>query len=49
MVTRDEEGMARAGKLNIAALLVERSGTGFIERTTPRVEEIASTRYWSER
>jgi hypothetical protein len=48
MVTRDEEGMARAGKLNIAALLAERSGTGFIERT-PRVEEIASTRYWSER
>jgi hypothetical protein len=45
MLTRDEEGIARARKLNLAALFVERSGTGFIERTTPRFEEIASTRY----
>jgi thiamine biosynthesis lipoprotein len=42
MVLGGDEGMALATRLNIAALFIERSDSGFVERATPRFEEIAS-------
>ena len=44
MVLGTEEGMALATKLNLAALFIERNGDRFVERATPRFEEIASKR-----
>jgi len=38
-------GCRGARKLHLAALFIERSGTGFIERAMPRFEEIASKRW----
>lgn len=45
MVLGQDEGMALARKLNLAALFIERTEQGFSERATPRFEEIASKRY----
>ena len=44
MVLGPDEGMALARKLNLAALFIERTGEGFIERATPRFEEITANR-----
>jgi thiamine biosynthesis lipoprotein len=48
MVLGTDEGMALATKLNLAALFIERTDTGFSERATPRFEAIASSqeRFW---
>src|SRR6476620_916088 len=40
MVLGTDEGMALATKLNLAALFIERTNDGFVERATPRFEEI---------
>jgi FAD:protein FMN transferase len=42
MVLGGDEGMALATRLNVAALFIERRESGFVERATPRFEEIAS-------
>ena len=44
MVLGPDEGMAVATKLNLAALFIERTDEGFVERATPRFEQIASKR-----
>jgi thiamine biosynthesis lipoprotein len=44
MVLGPEEGMALATRLKLAALFIERSDNGFVERATPRFEEIAPKR-----
>lgn len=44
MVLGPEEGMALAIKLNLAALFIERTASGFSERTTPRFDQIAAHR-----
>ena len=44
MVLGTDEGMALATKLNLAALFIERTNDGFVERTTPRFEEITAKR-----
>ena len=44
MVLGTNEGMALATKLNLAALFIERTNDGFVERTTPRFEEITAKR-----
>ena len=36
--------MALATKLNLAALFIERTNDGFVERATPRFEEITAKR-----
>jgi thiamine biosynthesis lipoprotein len=41
MVLGTDEGIALAAKLSLAVLFIERTGEGFIERATPRFEEIA--------
>jgi thiamine biosynthesis lipoprotein len=41
MVLGMDEGLALATKLNLAALFIERTGEGFVERATPRFEAIA--------
>ena len=44
MVLGTDEGMALATKLNLAALFIERTHDGFIERATPQFEAIAAKR-----
>jgi thiamine biosynthesis lipoprotein len=44
MVLGTDEGMAVATKLNLAALFIERTNDGFVERVTPRFEEITAKR-----
>jgi FAD:protein FMN transferase len=44
MVLGTNEGMALATKLNLAVLFIERTNEGFVERTTPRFEEITAKR-----
>ena len=44
LVLGTEEGMALATKLNLAALFIERTKDGFVERATPRFEAIAAKR-----
>ena len=44
MVLGTDEGMALATKLNLAALFIERTNDGFVERATPRFEEITAKR-----
>jgi FAD:protein FMN transferase len=44
MVLGTNEGMALATTLNLAALFIERSSDGFVERATPRFEEITAKR-----
>jgi thiamine biosynthesis lipoprotein len=44
LVLGTNEGMALATKLNLAALFIERTNDGFVERTTPRFEEITAKR-----
>jgi thiamine biosynthesis lipoprotein len=44
LVLGTSEGMALATKLNLAALFIERTEEGFVERTTPRFEEITGKR-----
>ena len=44
MVLGEDEGMALAKRLNLAALFIERTGEGFTERATPRFEAIAAKR-----
>jgi hypothetical protein len=44
MVLGTDEGMALATKLNLAALFIERTNDGFVERATPRFEAITARR-----
>jgi thiamine biosynthesis lipoprotein len=44
LVLGTKDGMALATKLNLAALFIERTNDGFVERTTPRFEEITEKR-----
>ena len=44
MVLGTDEGMALATKLNLAALFIERTTDGFVERATPRFEAITAKR-----
>jgi len=44
MVLGTDEGIALATKLNLAALFIERTSDGFVERTTPRFEAITAKR-----
>ena len=44
MVLGTDEGMALATKLNLAALFIERTNDGFVERATPRFEAITAKR-----
>lgn len=44
MVLGQDEGMALARKLNLAALFIERTGEGFTERATPRFDAITAKR-----
>ena len=44
LVLGTQEGMALATKLNLAALFIERTKNGFVERTTPRFEAITAKR-----
>jgi FAD:protein FMN transferase len=44
MVLGTDEGMALATKLNLAALFIERTTGGFVERATPRFEDITAKR-----
>jgi thiamine biosynthesis lipoprotein len=44
MVLGPDEGMALATRLDLAALFIERTGSGFSERATPRFETIAAKR-----
>jgi len=44
MVLGPDEGMALAKKLNLAALFIERMNQGFVERATPRFEELTAKR-----
>ena len=43
MVLGADEGMALATKLNLAALFIERTDRGFVERSTNRFEEITKS------
>jgi thiamine biosynthesis lipoprotein len=42
MVLGQNEGMALARKLNLAALFIERTGEGFTARATPRFDEVTA-------
>jgi thiamine biosynthesis lipoprotein len=44
LVLGTHEGMALATKLNLAALFIERTTDGFVERATPRFEELTAKR-----
>jgi FAD:protein FMN transferase len=44
LVLGTKEGMALATKLDLAALFIERTNDGFVERTTPRFEAITAKR-----
>lgn len=44
MVLGPDDGMALATKLNLAALFLERTNEGFVERVTPRFKEITESR-----
>ena len=44
MVLGMDEGIALAIKLDLAALIIERTAEGFTERATPRFEAIAAKR-----
>jgi thiamine biosynthesis lipoprotein len=44
MVLGPDEGMALARKLNLAALFIERADDGFVERMTPRFEDLVAKR-----
>jgi thiamine biosynthesis lipoprotein len=44
MVLGPDEGMTLARKLNLAALFIERTDQGFVERATPRFEELTAKR-----
>ena len=44
MVLGTDEGMALATKLNLAALFIERTNDGFVERATPPFEAITAKR-----
>jgi FAD:protein FMN transferase len=44
MVLGTDEGIALAKKLNLAALFIERTDDGFVERATPRFDQIVSRR-----
>jgi thiamine biosynthesis lipoprotein ApbE len=39
-----EEGLALAKRLNLAALFIERTDEGFVERATPRFEALTAKR-----
>ena len=44
MVLGSEEGLALAKRLNLAALFIERTDEGFVERATPRFEALTAKR-----
>lgn len=44
MVLGTDAGLALATKLNLAALFIERTNDGFVERATPRFEAMTATR-----
>jgi len=44
MVLGADDGMALARKLDLAALFIERTDEGFVERATPRFEELTAKR-----